>query len=233
MKQLLVLSLAFLLLISFSVFAQEKEMKMGKQEMKENMGKGMQEMPEMAPPKSLQSEWNDWMVGEWQGYTTSPMGKSKDWMKVQYALGNQYIKIHVKAENVETNEEAVKAWQEQMNLSDEQMEAMMDMKYEGMGLTTKDPKTGKQMGWWFDNWRSQSTGTGEKVSENKASMKWEGPMGVETRTIEKVGENKMVMTFKSTGPMGDWEGKSEYTRVMDMKPASEKPMQGAQKKSKK
>lgn len=232
MKKLLIVCLLISMAVSFTLIAQEKA-KMEGAVMAGDKKEMAGEMPDMMPPKSLKSEWNDWMVGEWEGYTTSPMGKSKDKMKVQYTLDNQYMEIHVKAKNVETNEEAVKAWQKQMNLSDEQMKAMMDMKYEGMGLTTNDPQTGKQRGWWFDNWRSHSAGTGEKISENKASMKWEGPMGVETRTIEKVGENKMVMTFKSTGPMGEWEGKSEYTRVMDMKSASEKPTQGTKTKSKK
>ena len=226
MKNLMVVSLIIVLGVSLSVFAQEEKQMEGTMEaggQEEMMG----EMPDMTPPQPLQSEWNDWMVGEWEGHTESPMGKSKDWMKVQYTLGSQYMKIHVKSDMVETNEEAMKGWQEQMNLSDEQMEEMMGMEYEGMGLTTKDPQTGKQVGWWFDNWRSRSTGTGEKVSENKSSMKWEGPMGVETRTIEKVGEDKMVMTFKSTGPMGDWEGKSEYTRVMSSKSSMGKPTQGS------
>lgn len=232
MKKLLIVCLVILQALSFSLIAQEK-VKMKAAVKAGDKAEMAGEMPEMTPPKSLQSKWNDWMVGEWEGYTESPMGKSKDWMKVQYTLDNQYVKIHVKSKSVEMDEEAMKGWQEQMNLSDEQMEAMMEKTYEGMGLTTLDPKTGKEVGWWFDNWRSHSTGTGEMVSENKASMRWEGTMGVETRTIEKIGENKMVMTIVSSGPMGEWEGKSEYTRSMSMKSSSEKPAQGSDTKSKK
>lgn len=232
MKKLLVLSLALLVLISISVLAQEKEMKMEKQEeMKADMGKGMQEMPDMTPPKPLSSDWYNWMAGEWEGYTQSHMGKSKDWLKIQYALGNQYMKMHYKGEMVEANEEKMKEWQEQMNLSDEQMEAMKNMKYEGMGLMTQDPKTGEGMGYWFDNWRSVSKGKGKMEGENKMTMVWEGAMGTETRTTEKIGENKMVVTFKSSGPMGEFEGKTELTRVMGVMPP-EKPAQGSGTKAK-
>lgn len=227
MKKFLIVSLIILLAVSLSVFAQEK--KEMKTDMQEEMGG---EMPDMAPPEPLGGEWNDWMVGEWEGYTQSPMGKSKDWIKVQYALGNQYVKMHYTGENVETNEEMMKQWQEQMNLSDEDMQAMKDMKYEGMGLVTQDPKTGKQIGWWFDNWRGYYTGTEAMSAPNKVTMKWEGAMGIETRTTEKVGPNKMVVVFKSSGPMGEFEGKSELTRVMSMKPSSEKPVQGSGTKAK-
>ena len=225
MKKLLVLSLAFLLLISFSVFAQEKEMKMEKQKMKENMGKEMQEMPEMKAPKALSGPWYDWMIGEWEGHTESPMGKMKDWIKFEWGLDKQFVVIHYQGEMIEPNKEMIKGMQEQTNMSDHDMQEMMDMPYKGMGVITNDPKTGESMGYWFDNWRSVSKGKGKMESATKGTMVWQSAMGTETRTTEKIDENKMVVNFKSSGAMGEQEGRTELTRVMGMKSSSEKPVQ--------
>lgn len=232
MKKLLVLSLAFLVLFSFSVFAQEKQMKMEKQE-KADMGKGMQEMPEMTPPKPLSSDWYKWMIGEWEGTSQSAMGETKDWIKFEWGLDKQFVVMHYKGVMVEPNEEMMKGMQEKMNMSDEDMSKMMEMPYKGMGVVTIDPKTGESTGYWFDNWRTVSTGKGKMEGSNKMTMVWEGAMGTETRTTEKVDENKMVVNFKSSGPMGEHEGRTELTRIMSMKPSSEKPVQGSGTKSKK
>lgn len=232
MKKLLVLSLAFLVLISFSIFAQEKEMKMQKQELKGKMQEEMgEEMPDMKPPQPLSSDWYNWMVGEWTGWSETPMGKTKDWIKFEWGLDKQFVVIHYKGEMVESNEEMMKGMQEQMNMSDEDMKAMMEMPYKGMGVVTMDPKSGGSIGYWFDNWRSISTGKGKMESATKGTMVWESAMGTETRTTEKVGENKMVVTFKSSGAMGEHEGRTELTRVMGMKSSSEEPVQGSGTKS--
>lgn len=232
MKKLLIVCLVILLALSFSMIAQEK-VKMEAAVKAGDKAEMAGEMPEMTPPKPLSSDWYNWMVGEWEGWTESPMGKTKDWMKIEWALDKQYLTIHYKGETVEPNEEAMKGWQEQMNMSDEDMKKMMEMPYKGMGVVTKDPKTGDGIGYWFDNWRSVSKGRGKMEGDNKGTMVWESAMGTETRTTERVGENKMVVNFKSSGPMGDWEGKSELTRVMSMKSSGEKPVQGSGTKAKK
>ena len=65
MKNTLMLFLAALVLISLPMFAQEKE-------------KPKEATPSMMPPKPLADDLCAWMVGEWEGWTTSPMGKSKE-----------------------------------------------------------------------------------------------------------------------------------------------------------
>ena len=67
MRKLSILLLALLMCISLPLLAQEQE-KPG---------------TPPAPPKPLGEEW-DWMVGEWEGYTESPMGKAKEWEKVEF-----------------------------------------------------------------------------------------------------------------------------------------------------
>jgi hypothetical protein len=179
----------------------------------------------MTPPKGLSSDWYDWMIGEWEGYTESPMGKMKDWIKFEWGLDKQFVVIHYQGKMIEPNKEIIKGMQEQTNMSDHDMQEMMEMPYKGLGVVTKDPKTGEGTGYWFDNWRSVSKGKGKMESANKMTMVWESAMGTETRTTEKVDENKMVVNFKSSGAMGEQEGRTELTRVMSMKSSSEKAVQ--------
>jgi hypothetical protein len=144
-------------------------------------------MPPM--PKPLDDEFLKWNIGEWEGTTTMPMGTSQDWQKVEMSLDDQFILIQY---NSSVNGQVV---------------------YKGAGPMTIDPKTGGVVGYWFDNMRGMYKGVGKREG-NKVSMTWEGGDGT-TRwdTTEKVGEDKMVVTFKSKMPDGSMqEGRSEFTR---------------------
>jgi hypothetical protein len=92
------------------------------------------------------------------------------------------------------------------------MDKMKGMVYKAMGVFTLDPMSGDFNGYWFDNWRGVSKGIGKRDGDT-VTMAWESPMGSETRTIEKIGEDNMVMTFKVKDPTGkEVEGRSEFTR---------------------
>jgi len=79
------------------------------------------------------------------------------------------------------------------------------------GYATIDPASGTRTGYWFDTYRGFYKST-ETRDGNKLSMKSEGPVTIE-RTAEKVGEDKMVGTFRVTGPDGKAiEGKWELMR---------------------
>jgi hypothetical protein len=167
---------------------------------------------QMAPPQPLEDDLCKWLVGEWEGATTSPMGKSQDWQKVEWGLDNQFVIIHFKSKMTEMNPEAAKAMAESMKLSKEDMDKMAQMAYKGMGPLTVNPQTGEFTGYWFDNWRGTYKGTGKREG-NKITMQWEGTMGTSERTIEKVGEDKMVWTFKEKDASGNvMEGRTELTR---------------------
>jgi len=232
MKKLFVVTLIVLLVMSLSVFGQEKKQMGGAMEAG-GQEKMMDEMPDMKPPQPLSGDWYNWMIGEWEGTSKSAMGVTKDWIKFEWGLDQQFVVMHYKGETVEANEEMMKGMQEQMNMSDEDMEMMMQMPYKGMGVVTKDPKTGESMGYWFDNWRTVSEGTGKMDGANKMTMVWKGAMGTETRTTEKVSENKMKVTFKSSGPMGEFEGTSELTKVSASQGSASKIKQGSGTKEKK
>ena len=194
MRKYLLLSLACLALLAMPAFAQENEA-----------------MP-TAPPAALADDLLQFMVGEWTGNTVSQMGKSQDWQKVEWVLDNQYLLIHYTAKTTEANPEAMKAMAEAMKMSEADIKKMQDMVYKGMGPMTLDPKTGEVRAMWFDNWRGAYKGSGKREG-NKLVTMWEGPMGSETRTFEKVGEDKMVVTFKSKDPTGrEMEGRTELTR---------------------
>ena len=171
MRKSFILFVALIICISLPLMAQEKE------------------KPEAPPPppKPLGQEW-DWMVGEWEGWSESPMGKSKEWEKIEFTLDRQFLMIQASSE-------------------------YDGMTYKGGGVTTVDPKTGELVGFWFDNLRGIYKGKG-KLEGNKSTMTWVGPMGKSTRIIEKVSEDEHTVTVKMTGPDGkETEAKTVMKRI--------------------
>ena len=110
------------------------------------------------------------------------------------------------------NTEFLKTQAEQMKMSEKDVEKMMlAMKYEAMGVMTLDPKTGEYVGHWFDNWRGDYNGKGT-LEGKKISMKWDGTMGKEDRTMEFVGKDTMMQSFVEDMGGMKVEGKSTFTR---------------------
>jgi hypothetical protein len=172
MRKMLLLSLAAILIVALPAFAQEKEA-------------AKEAMP--MPPAPLADDLFKWLVGEWEGATSSAMGNSQDWQKFELGLDNQFLMMHYTAQ-------------------------MAEGTYKGMGQTTINPATGEITGYWFDNWRGVYKGTGRREG-NKVNMTWEGPMGTRTETMEKVSDNKLVVTFTNKEPNGNvTEGRTEFTR---------------------
>ncbi len=199
MRKNLLLCLACILMLALPAFAQEKEMA------------NPAAMP-MTPPQPLSDDLFKWMVGEWEGWSTSPMGKSQDWQKIEWALDNQFIVIHYTAKTTEPNQEAMKAMADAAKMSKADMDKMQNMGYKGMGPMTINPQTGEVTAMWFDNMRGSYKGKGKREG-NKITMTWEGPMGARTDTTEKVSEDKMVVTYTNKEPDGKvTEGRTEFTR---------------------
>lgn len=170
MKKAFVLLLAVMACGALPLFAQEQDMP-------------KEAMPSMAMPTPLADDLCAWMVGEWEGWSTSPMGKSQDWQKVEMGLDNQFVITHYTAKTSEANPEAMKAWAESMKMSKEDMDKMMSMTYKGMGPMTINPMTGEFVGYWFDNMRGMYKGTGKREG-NKFTIKWEGGPAPIERTYE-------------------------------------------------
>jgi hypothetical protein len=145
-------------------------------------------IPSLPTPLSEQFvEWQ-WLLGEWEGFTESPMGKSTDWQRNDLGLDDQFLLMEATSE-------------------------MNGMNYKGMGAFTVDPKTGDLIGYWIDNMRGFYVGKG-KIGENQFTMTWDGSMGKSTRITEKVNENEFKITIKATGPDGK---PMEATTVMKRK----------------
>lgn len=140
------------------------------------------------PPQmsAIQDPFWDSLIGKWEGWSESPMGKSADEVEFEWELQKQFFKTKVE---VKTG----------------------DMVYKIVGYSTVDPKTGKISGHWFDTSRIVYIST-ETRSGNKVAMRIEGGPGPIERTYEKVGEDKLVGTFKVMTPNGPIEGRSELTR---------------------
>lgn len=142
----------------------------------------------MAPPKPIEDAlWNS-LIGKWEGWTEWPTGKSKDEVEFEWELHKQFFKTEVESK-------------------------LGEMEYKLTGYTTIDPKTGAMWGYWFDNFRSALKST-QTQQGNKFTIKWEGGPASSERTYEKVGEDKLVGTFKDVDPATGKpiEGKTELTR---------------------
>lgn len=199
MRQIPWMLLVAVLVLALPLAAQEKE-------------RPKEAAPSMSPPKSLDDDLCTWMVGEWEGFSTSPMGKTKDWQKVEWGLDHQFVVMNYSGSPVEMTDEQKKKAMETYGISKEEVEQMMKMAYKGMGPLTINPATGAYVGYWFDNWRGMYKGSGKREG-NKLTMTWEGPMGTEVRTTEKLADDTMVVTFKSTDPKGNVsEGRTELKR---------------------
>jgi hypothetical protein len=144
------------------------------------------EMP-MAPPAPLDESVFGWMVGEWEGWSESPMGKSEDWMTCRMGLGGQFLIMEYKSKT-----------------------PMGD--YEGFGMLTMQGD--EVRGHWFDNGRSMSEGSGT-IDGTKTTITWTSQMGTSTRITDLV-DGKMVATMKMEMGGQKMEGRSEMTRVKHM-----------------
>ncbi len=167
----------------------------------------------MMPPKPLADDWHKWLVGEWEGESETTMGKTKDWMKVEWGPGKQFLVMHYKGKTIEVNEEMAAKAAEQMNMPMEQFKKMMMQDYYGLGVTTVNPQNGELMGYWFDSYRDISQGSGE-LKDSKSTMTWKSSaMGSMKRIVEKVSKDKMKVKMHGKDPAGmEWEGTATMQR---------------------
>jgi len=139
------------------------------------------------PAAPIQDAMWESLVGKWEGWSESPMGKSTDEVEFEWELQKQFFKTKVEVKNSDTA-------------------------YKIVGYSTMDPKTGKITGHWFDTARIVYTSS-ETRNGNKVTIRIEGGPGPVERTYEKVGNDKLVGTFKATTADGKTvEGRSELTR---------------------
>lgn len=177
MKRLLFLTLSFLF-ISSLVISQEKDQ--------------AKETESYTAPTPLDDDLMNWMIGEWKGKMTGPMGETDEWLKYEFMLGNQFLMVSATSKMGEN-------WN-----------------YEGNGALTLKPESAEVMGYWVDNMRGMYKGKGMKEGE-MIKMTWYGPEGSATRITKKLGNDKFVVISQSKDAEGNpVESKGEFTRVKDL-----------------
>ncbi len=199
MKRFTLRLLVVLACIALPLFAQEKET-------------AKEAAPSMMPPKALDDDLFTWMVGEWEGWDSSPMGKSQVWMKNEMSLDNQFVVTHYTSKITEMTPEQMKAAAAMYGMPEDQAKSMIGTMYKGMGPTTINPQTGEIVAYWFDSMRGVSTGKGKRDG-SKYTVNWEGPTGSAVMVVEKTGDDKMTMTFDQKDPSGNvTHSQSDFTR---------------------
>jgi len=150
-----------------------------------------------APPGPLQDDLYNWMIGNWEGTTESPMGKMNDEMEVDWDLEHQFIGIRYKSKTAETDPAKLEAMAKAMGMTKEQLQTP----YKARGILTVNPQTKEYIGYWFGSFRDIMLGKGVRDG-NKITMTWTDAAGTSVGTIEKADENKMMMTFTRMDPQG-------------------------------
>jgi len=177
MKKLFVVLLALMVCFAMPLLAQEdkKEMAAGD--------------TDMTPPTPLtEDEYCSTRVGEWKGWSESPMGKVEQTETVEMALNGQFLLF---------KSQDTAGWQ-------------------GMGVMTINPETGEFMGGWADSFRGIYEGTGKRDG-NVLTMKWTGYQGTYEAVETMIGDDTISTTWSFTDPAGNTtEGKGELKRVKKM-----------------
>ncbi len=177
MKRLFVISLAVVVCFAMPLLAQEDKKEMAAGDM------------EMAPPTPLtEDKYCSARVGEWKGWSESPMGNVEQIETVEMALNGQFLLM--KAQDTS-------GWQ-------------------GMGVLTINPETGEFMGSWADNFRGMYNGAGKR--EGKVlTWKWTGYQGTYEAVETMIDDDTISNTWSFTDPAGNtMQGKGELRRVKKM-----------------
>ncbi len=142
---------------------------------------------QMMAPEPLNDAWTRFFLGEWEGWSESPMGKSQDWERFELGLDGQFLLRHATS-------------------------TMAEMKYTGMGAMTVNPQSGQWMGVWIDSFRGLYHGQGHAEGD-VLTLNWEGYQGKYSQTLTKAGPNKITGTWVFTAAAGSkMEGRFEMTR---------------------
>lgn len=172
--------------------------------------------PALAVPETLNDDWTEWIVGEWEffiefGETES---RSKAVMNAKLGLNDQFLIIKHESEITDEHIEELK---KSMETSNQEAEKFKSLNHIEMELFTIDQETGQVIGYLFDSLRCIAQGRGRR-QENKEIIEWKwncsGFEATSVRTIERINDDKLVMTDKFVAPDGSvWmEGKAEAIR---------------------
>jgi hypothetical protein len=167
----------------------------------------------MGLPERLDAAWCRWITGEWEGPAEGAVGRGRHRMKVEPALGGQFLLTTYRSTIDEMTDDHVRFAKDKLGLSDADLERVRGGTFEELGLQTLDPSTGDIVAYVFDSWRSMLTGTGRREGDREV-ITFTGPDAAARRVLEKVGDDRLVMTQEWTLPDGTvMVEKGEMTRV--------------------
>ena len=169
---------------------------------------------EIKPPKTLDDDWGRWLVGEWEGPFESTAGEGINRMEIELCFNGRFLVTKYKNQLPETTTEGLQEPKEAASVPDNDIKKMQDSIYKGLEFRMIDPNSGQVTGQWFDNWRPMFTGISKRKG-NKEVMSWEWyeQRILIVRTIEKISDDKFIMTGKWVMPDGSvMDDKTEMTR---------------------
>ncbi|MHC4088447.1 MAG: hypothetical protein ACYSWZ_22585 [Planctomycetota bacterium] len=172
--------------------------------------------PALVVPETLKDDWTEWIVGEWEFfYELGEMeSRSKIVMNAKLGLNDQFLIIKYESE---ITDEAIEELKKSMETSNQEAEKFKSMNHIEVEFFTIDQETGQIIGNLFDSLRCIAQGRGRR-QENKEIIEWKwncsGFEATSVRTIERINDDKLIMTDKFVAPDGSvWmEGKAEAIR---------------------
>lgn len=161
--------------------------------------------PAITSAAPVRDEFFNWMIGEWEGKSTSFFGKTEEWHKIEWGSDSRSIVIH----NAAKVREIDSYWKQYM--PKEAVDKTMNTIHKSNTTITMGQNFGEFAVVWSDSMNTFK-GFGKRTG-NTATIRLEGQLGMATHIIERVSHDKMVMTIKSKDPTGnDFEGRGEFTR---------------------
>jgi len=167
-------------------------------------------------PEALDDGWSRWIVGEWEGSGKSDAGTGKVRVKIELGLNGQFLIMKGEGEITEITDEQKQYLKKVLHASDEEIHKFCSSTFKELQIHTIDPKTGEVIGYLFDSLRCIAEGRGKREG-NKETMEWKwvasGKVASSLRIMEKVGDDKIIVTERYTLPNGSiMEDRGEIIR---------------------
>jgi len=171
-------------------------------------------------PKSLDDDWNKWLVGQWEGLAESDAGTAKLTVNMDIGLNGQFLIMKGESKITELSDEQRRYLKDTLSASDEDIEGYRSSTFRNLQLYTIDQKTGEVVGYLFDSMRCIAEGRGRR-QEDKETIKWKWSGNAQGATsvsiTEKINDNKFTYNHKYILPNGNkMEDKVEFTRKKTM-----------------
>ena len=156
----------------------------------------------MSLPDQLNSDWSNWMTGEWIGTGEGAVGMAEHLMTVELGLGGQFLLSRYTSKIIEMSDEHIRYMKNKMNFSAEEIKKIHDSSFEELGIATMTSDSDEIVVHVFDSWRTILRGTGT-WDGHKETIHFNGDNASGVRTIERVSQDTMFITQEWDMPDGN------------------------------